>query len=630
MKKLKIILHILLFLNCMLSAQQEFQKWFVASGTGLDFSTNPPTAIAGFSLYTFEGVASICDTQGNLLFYCNGTTINDASHSTMANGTGLIGNVSTTQSALIVKQPGNNNLYYVFTLDEGTANNQGAFYSIVDMSLAAGMGSVTSKNNFLFAPNIEKQIAVRHCNGKDIWIVNHEANNNNFRAYLLTANGLNPTPVISSTGDIFYGIGSSSAGEMKASPDGTKIGLATLSPGPGSAVPPYGFHLYDFDASNGTVSNPITLLTADQAYGVEFSPDGTKFYGTRRDILPAGTSTLCQWDICQTNTNSIISSLYTTTASSRFSAIQRALDNKLYLVNVGTKFMSVVHNPNNAGGAMNFAANSYTFGAQFGGCTQGLPNYVTGYTKPQNPQISSSINCQQIMFQAPTYTYINGCTNLPYPVIGYLWDFGDANSGSANTSALANPNHNFSGLGSYTVSLIVYSNCENDTIKKVINITTPSPTVNVNGPLTICRGEKHIYTANGGISYIWNSSTSSPTLALSPNTTTVCNVSTTASNGCTSNKQFTVTVNQCLGWANEKEVENNIRIWPNPFTHSIKVQAAEPTHIALMDLQGIILMDIQIESGVTEVDASKLPIGFYIVRVSNNSNSRQLRLVKIE
>src|SRR5262249_9040180 len=161
------------------------------------------------------------------------------------------------------------------------------------------------------------------------------------------------------------------------------------------------------------------------------------------------------------------------------SSIQRGIDNKLYLVNVGTNSLSVIHNPNNAGSAMNFAPNSLSLAS--GGCVQGLPNYVTGYTKPQNPQISSTTNCQNVMFNAPSYTASNGCSILPYPVNGYLWDFGDTSSGSANTSTLASPGHDFTSLGTYSVSLIVYTNCENDTIKKVITITNPAPSLSVTG-----------------------------------------------------------------------------------------------------------------------------------------------------
>lgn len=41
------------------------------------------------------------------------------------------------------------------------------------------------------------------------------------------------------------------------------------------------------------------------------------------------------------------------------------------------------------------------------------------------------------------------------PITGWAWNFADAASGAANTSALQNPSHTFSGAGSYAVSLTV-------------------------------------------------------------------------------------------------------------------------------------------------------------------------------
>ena len=628
MKTLKTLIILTCLTINIAKAQQEFSKWFLNNNTGLNFSTNPPTPISGFSLGVAEGVASIADAQGNLLFYSNGIAINNAAHNLMANGSGIIGNTSTTQGALIVKQPMSSSIYYVFTLDAGTAGNQGAHYSVVDMSLAAGMGSVVAKNNFLYSPSIEKQVAIRHCNGKDVWIVSHEGFSNNFYAYLLTASGLNPTPVISSTGDVYPGIGFWSAGEMKASPDGKKIGWATYSGGGTSFVAPCGFHLFDFDASSGTVSNALTLLNTYLAYGVEFSPDGTKMYGTQRSLPAVPNSTLCQWDVCSTNTTAIISSLYSTTVNARFSAIQRAIDNKLYLVNLATFSLCVVNSPNSSGAAMNLSVNSLVVGNS--GCSEGLPNYVTGYTKPLSPQISTTKNCQQVAFSSPSYTSAAGCSSLPFPINGYLWDFGDPSSGALNTATTAGTSHLYSSLGTYTVSLIVYSNCENDTIKKVITISELSPSINVAGTFTVCKGDKRVYTASGGTSYAWSNSANAASVTLSPITTTTYNVVGTSSTGCTANKLFTITVNPCLSIGSANGSEIGAQIFPNPFNTAMSVEVSQVTQVQLYDLQGKVILDTNIESGIQTINTSALPSGVYVMKLSNKAGVCQTRVLKME
>jgi hypothetical protein len=185
MKKIKIISTLFLIFNSSLFfSQNEFSKWYFGNFAGLDFSTSPPTILTNGALNTAEGCATICDNTSNLLFYTTGVTVYNSSHAIMANGMGLAGNLSTTQSAVIVKQPGANTLYYIFTIDQAGGGN-GYRYSIVDLSLAAGLGSVTVKNATLYAPSCEKQVAVRHCNGRDVWIISHEYNSNSFRSYLL-------------------------------------------------------------------------------------------------------------------------------------------------------------------------------------------------------------------------------------------------------------------------------------------------------------------------------------------------------------------------------------------------------------------------------------------------------------
>src|SRR6185436_4851256 len=95
-----------------LLAQNETQKWYFGNKAGLDFSTNPPTVLTNGMMTTGEGCSSIANSAGNLLFYTDGITIWNQNHTPMANGTGLFGSSSTSQSGVIVKKPGSANIYY--------------------------------------------------------------------------------------------------------------------------------------------------------------------------------------------------------------------------------------------------------------------------------------------------------------------------------------------------------------------------------------------------------------------------------------------------------------------------------------------------------------------------------------
>lgn len=115
-------------------AQNENTKWYFGNHAALDFMTNPPTILNNSAMNQFASSASIADTAGNLLFYTDGVTVWNKQHTIMANGTGLFGNTASAQSALIIKQPGNTNLYYIFTKDIviGQLYTKGLNYSIVD------------------------------------------------------------------------------------------------------------------------------------------------------------------------------------------------------------------------------------------------------------------------------------------------------------------------------------------------------------------------------------------------------------------------------------------------------------------------------------------------------------------
>ena len=635
MKLFKLITILLLSFNPLIFySQNEFSKWYFGVYAGLDFATSPPTILTNGALSTGEGCASISDNSGNLLFYGNSIGLYNSSHSAMANGSGLFGNSSTTQGIVIVKQPNSNTIYYVFTLDQ-TGQSNGARYSIVDMALAAGLGSVTVKNATLYTPSCEKQVAVRHCNGRDVWIVSHEYNTNNFRSYLLTSAGLNTTAIITSIGET-AGQGNtngliSTAGHMKISPDGKKLALAISGVSVPNNLGLGGFQLFDFDASSGVVSNSLILLNAlntfGNPYGIEFSPDGNKLYGATQPSLSSIAGTIYQWDICLQFSTAIIASQYSLSLGTNINlgALQRAIDNKIYLVNAGPglpQTLHVINNPNLVGTAMGFTLNGQSVAPKQ--TSQCLPNFINPYTKPTPALFTNSLSCQKVTFAVPPVTtFSSGCSSTPYPPSGYLWDFGETASGATNTSTLSNPVHTYSALGTYTVQLILLNNCTNDTLKKVINITTLGPTPAVSGPSVICRGEKYVYTASGGSTYLWaNNNATSFTQTLAPTTTTSYTVSATT-NGCTLSKTFTVTVNPCTGI----EAYQNNGLWqvfPNPFKDVLSIEAALVTTsggaantsnvLRLVNVLGEELISVYFENKI-DLDMTNLSKGIYFVQL---------------
>ena len=366
----KIILPLCLFVSTVAYSQHEADNWYFGNNAAITFSTVPPSFVPGSVMQTFEGCASVSDTNGNLLFYSNGLTVWARNHTIMPNGTGLNGGLSCTQSALAIRDPGNDSLYYIFTPPDQFTSSGSFCYSIINMTLNNGYGDVTNKNTLLFNPSTEKVTAVRHANGTDIWVIGHSFNNADFYAYLVTPAGINTTPVISSIGSVHGGTVLNTIGVMKASPCGDKIAAVMFS----SFV-----ELFDFDNSTGILSNAIHL--GDYAlnntwglYGTEFSPGGSKLYVTQEN--PA---LLVQYDLLAGSPAAIIASADSLVylPSSYFGTLQNGPDGKMYIPRFNTftiDFLSCIMNPDSPGAACNFIDTAVIMSS--GNVSHGLPNFL--------------------------------------------------------------------------------------------------------------------------------------------------------------------------------------------------------------------------------------------------------------
>ncbi len=492
-------------------SQNQTKKWYFGNTAGLDFVGGPTPLTLGV-MNPWEGCASIADGAGNLLFYTDGIKVWNKNHIQMTNGFGLMGNGSTTQSGVIVQKPGSPNIYYIFTEDAQAAVN-GLRYSTVDMTLSAGLGDVIAgtKNTPLFTPSDEKITAVRHCNGVDVWVITHDWLSNNFRTFLVTAAGVG-APVITPLGTIHNGSNANTIGQMKASPNGKKLALAIHD------APFNSFELFDFNNSTGVVSNPITLGTVyNWAYGVEFSPDGTKLYGGK---YGGGSNSITQWDICAGSTAAILASKVTIGVPAvQMFAFQLATDGKIYVARIGSNMMGVIPNPNIAGVGCGYIDLGQTIAPKTNNL--GLPNFVTSYLKVPPPPftytVNSSVSCLTASFTPPSVvTTTSSCAAAGTTVTGMTWTFGDPPSGPLNTSTLTSPSHTYPGPGTYTAVLIINYNCTNDTIK--VPVTLISPTIAITTTSATCSSlGSATVTAGGGVgpySYTWSPTAQTTSVAV--------------------------------------------------------------------------------------------------------------------
>ncbi len=500
----------LFFLGQYSFSQNETAKWYFGYFAGLDFMTSPPSILTNGQTNSGGGNPSISNSAGTLLFYSDGTNIRNSAHAIMANGSGL--NTGGWRD-VIVKRPGSQNIYEIFMLSTGFG---ALYYSEIDMSLAAGMGSVTVRNVVLGSFLSTQLSAVKACNGVDVWVAVHGTTSsgpNNFYSFLVTSTGVNGFPVISTTGPTVV-FSPMNATTMKFSPNGTKLGFGT-----------YGLvTVFDFDASTGIFSNPFSLQTTPPSFqwpSIEFSPDGSKIYSKSFNDLK-------QWDLCAGNSTLVLSSVTTFTSPNNLNltSLQLAKDGKIYVGQGSQTFLGVINNPNVAGSGCNYVPNALSL---LPGICGTLPSFVTSYFKTPPPPFSFSAGgiygCQTVSFTAPPPT--STCTSPGYSVTGMQWNFSDPLSGSANTSTLSNPTHVFTSVGIHTVQLVLYYSCGGgtDTLRQAVNVVQPCLTVNNTSITCATLGSATVQTnsGTGPFSFTWMPTvqTGSVATGLNPGTYTI-------------------------------------------------------------------------------------------------------------
>ena len=269
-----------------LSAQFTDRYWAFGDSAGIDFKnlSNPQPAN---SILRVRGTcASICDSLGDLLFYCgspnwsqwlapnniftDGTVISK-NHVVMESGDSLVGTL-WYQEMVIVPDPGNINRFYIFCA--GVAQPLiGLYYSIVDLSFNGGLGKVVQKNVQLRNDTICDGItAVRHGNGRDWWVIARSWKSvptNDITAYCISPSGVtaNPTQFIGPNVSLqgFY--------RLKFNSSGNHL----YNVAPNGAI-----ERYDFDRCNGIFSNRQIYSTPSGNYlgfwDFEVSPDESKIY----------------------------------------------------------------------------------------------------------------------------------------------------------------------------------------------------------------------------------------------------------------------------------------------------------------------------------------------------------------
>tara|TARA_R110002124_G_scaffold130996_2_gene292950 strand:- start:15900 stop:18695 length:2796 start_codon:yes stop_codon:yes gene_type:complete len=455
---IKKLAQILLWVCCVLlyplNAQSEASNWYFGSGAGITFNTSPPSALEGSQMNALEGCATVSDFAGDLLFYTDGQTVWNRNHVEMLNGTGLFANASSSQAALIIPKPNNLGIYYVFTVDSGASEDGGIYFSEVEMSQDGGLGGVTSTKNVLLVSHTSEMItAYKSESFEGFWIVTHKMFTNEYITFSVDQDGVNTEALVSSTGNIF----TDPVGQLKISPQGDKIAATLYSLGIGESSM-QNINVSNFNPNTGVVANTIGLeLGSSGAYGLEFSPDGSRLYSSNGFSF---SSVFVQFDLTAGAVNDIQNTRTLIPQSARpIGSMQIGIDGKIYISAISQGYLDVIENPNALGLDCNYIENAINLGGNEG--QFGLPQFV------QSLFSNKIINETACIGTEVNFTMFN--ENIG----SILWDFGDPASGN-NTSSSINTQHTYSSAGTYSVSVTLQVNgTEFEYSKEILVLSNP-------------------------------------------------------------------------------------------------------------------------------------------------------------
>ncbi len=427
-------------------SRREYLRWYFGDNAGISFVNGSPEPLTDGALITHEGCATYSDPfTGDLLFYTDGITVWDRTHTPMPNGTELLGEHSSTQSVVIIPEPCDpcggtpcGNRYYLATAHTPTTGPDGnpvfgVRYSIVDMRLNEGKGDVVEKNVVVLPYGPEKLVAARHGNGRDYWLLTHEIGTDAFLAFPVTPSGIGD-PVVSHVGTVYqfhldsvYSI-RSGIGYLKVSPDGTKVGAANTYVFGGGDYWESNVELFDFDNRTGLLSNARTLLQVQQGqfYGLSFSPDSKLLYAARYEIddnmfqwnLDAGDGTL--QDILASTTTFVLPRYV------RIGALQIGPDDRIYFNLVNESLLGVIEEPNVPGTGCNLVLEATHLENRVS--RYGLPNNIdsdpvrdsAGSGSEGGIRLVKSLENEHVRYGDTLFYTIRVCNDMPCDAVDVM------------------------------------------------------------------------------------------------------------------------------------------------------------------------------------------------------------------
>lgn len=547
-----------------LQAQKYNNVWIFGASAGIDFNTDPPKPLKGPTSFPqpdpyFEPppyyTSSICDYDGNLLFYTDGITVWDKRKKEVQKYLGRWPWSGFTMP-LICPYPGNDSLYYLFGVSKNKFANRLQCLTIrakpgEDVAIVYPQPSTLDNYYTKLLDNASLFVAgTNACNEKDIWIV--AESDGKLYSYLVTASGVSNTPVVSDfSGILPVGFINGANGNMKFSASGEKMVLPSADE--------HAIFVFDFNNQTGKFDTPLKISTgtAEAFKDLELSPDGSKlYYGSEKQPdtqeIPGTFFDVYQFDLAAGSPEAIQNSKLKLSYSEHescsprvcffvYKTLQLGPDEKIYISQRTASIdldhaLSVIEFPNRAGTNCFYKTNALDLKLKYYIINY---NYIRSfnYTIEKNGIQIQKSNCKDKPVEF----------SLLYKNIDSVkWNFGDPASGNDNFSTSFKPQHIYPDVGTYTATAVIYTRCIKDTATAIVNVNDIS-SVHISDNVkdtTICTGQDFTYdvTTENATGYLWSTGLVYPTRKMTePGTYSI-----TAYNECSVDKRtFTVAIEDC-------------------------------------------------------------------------------------
>jgi len=476
--------------------------WYFSDSVSMDFNSGEPVEIIGCPItgLGWGSTATMCDTNGTLLFFSDGDSIWNRNNDTMVNGHGGDDFAQGSQSVICLPKPGSDSLFYIFTARWYEDFNP-MFYTTINMNGNNGLGEVADRDTLDAGWDASDQLtAVYHKNKEDYWVLTRKYQEDKFASFLVTSQGVNKDPVLSPAPNKDY-MGDNKFGHMKVSYD--KKYLVTVWRGSGSSRT--GVELCKFNAETGEVEYLSFFRLRDiipnnpwyMTYNFDFSPC-SKYMYLSGHLSQDSSCHIYQFDMQYIEDSVLFEQSAIKIGEGQGINIQLAPDGKIYLFyrsqllpKIPNRYVGIIHHPEKHGPACNYQPNAFTL--THGHVATSFVNFATDFLF----RFDFVGICESDTFTFDPWFF---------PEPDYIeWNFGDPLSGANNTSIIPHAKHVFSDGGTYEVSVHVeYPGGRiEETSRKVEVEYSPEPDL---GPDTvICKGSELVLNAAcGNHFYSWS------------------------------------------------------------------------------------------------------------------------------